>query len=258
MRCMESIFRQTLPPSQIVVVDDGSTDGTSDWLKKKLPAVELVIQKNQGVSAARNSGIRKATTDWIALLDSDDVWCPTKLEKQFKALKEKPEFKICHTEERWIFKGKERQVASAYKKRGGWIFEACLPVCAISPSTVLIHKSVFEKVGLFDESLEACEDYDFWLRICSRMPVLLIDEPLIEKHGGFDDQLSAQWGLDRWRIQALEKILGEDHLEFKERELVKEQLALKCEVFAKGLQKHGKASEAKSYLSLSSKYSVQI
>ena len=96
-----------------------------------------------------------------------------------------------------------------HAKAGGWIYTHCLPLCAISPSAVLIHRSIFDCVGLFNEQLPACEDYDLWLRICARFPVHFIPEPLIIKYGGHDDQLSRRyWGMDRFRIQALEDILA--------------------------------------------------
>ena len=255
-RSIESVTSQTKAPQAILVVDDGSTDGTADWVRKSYPGVTVIEQEHAGVSAARNRGIENAATDWIAFLDSDDCWMPDKLEKQMRALALNPGYRICHTEERWIYRGKERPVAGPYRKEGGWIFRNCLAVCAISPSTVVVHRSVFEEVGLFDESLPACEDYDLWLRITSRMPVLLVDEPLIEKHGGHRDQLSAAWGLDRYRIRALQKILGKGELSVDQRRWTKEKLKEKCLVYAKGLEKHGKMEEARHFRSLPTVLSV--
>lgn len=246
-RCLDSVMGQTFAAGEVIVVDDGSTDGTADWVSENFADVSLIQQENLGVSAARNAGIRNVRTEWIAFLDSDDLWLPEKLEKQVAALEEFPEYRVCHTEETWIYKGKEKPVAAPYRKRSGWIFKHCLPVCAISPSTALVHRSVFEELGVFDESLPACEDYDLWLRICSKMPVLLVDEPLIEKHGGHDDQLSSQRGLDRWRIQALRKILEQGQLDEAYRVLVINQLKEKCEIYARGLEKHGKSEEAEKY-----------
>ena len=249
-RSIESVLGQTKAPQAILVVDDGSTDGTADWVRKSYPRVTVIEQKHTGVSAARNKGIEKAATDWIAFLDSDDCWMPDKLDKQMRALSLNPGYRICHTEERWIYRGKERPVAAPYRKKGGWIFRSCLAVCAISPSTVVVHRKVFDEVGYFDESLPACEDYDLWLRITSRMPVLLVDEPLIEKHGGHRDQLSAAWGLDRFRIKALRKILGKGELSIEQRLRTEEKLKEKCLVYAKGLEKHGKIEEARYFRSL--------
>ena len=246
-RALDSVVRQSLSVEEIILVDDGSTDGTADFVRNKFPSVTVIEQENQGVSAARNVGIQAATTSWIAFLDSDDVWLSDKLEKQVNLLKQYSDSRICHTEEKWLYRREPKSVAKPYVKQGGWIFERCLPVCAISPSTVLIHKSVFETVGLFDVSLAACEDYDLWLRICSRMPVVLVEEPLIEKHGGHSDQLSSQWGLDKWRIQALQKLLKENHLSEEQRSLVIQQLKQKCSLYAQGLEKHGKGEAAKMY-----------
>ena len=254
VRCIDSVLAQSKLATEIIVVDDGSMDNTERLMRSVYPKVTLLSQENQGVSAARNTGIRKAVTPWIAFLDSDDRWLPDKLEKQMEALVENAEYRICHTEERWIYKGKERPVAPDYRKKDGWIFSDCLPRCSISPSTALIHQSVFDEVGLFDESLPACEDYDLWLRICSRMPVLLVDEPLINKHGGHEDQLSAQWGLDEYRIRALEKILLEDHLSDGDRVKARAQIRKKGMIYAAGLEKYGKLDEAKIYKNLSQKY----
>lgn len=249
-RSIESVSGQTKAPQAILVVDDGSTDGTADWVRKSYPGVTVIEQEHTGVSAARNRGIESAATDWIAFLDSDDCWMPDKLEKQMRALALNPGYRICHTEERWIYRGRERPVAVPYRKKGGWIFRNCLAVCAISPSTVVVHRKVFEEVGYFDESLPACEDYDLWLRITSRMPVLLVDELLIEKHGGHRDQLSAAWGLDRYRIRALRKILKDGGLDAHQRLMTEEKLKEKCLVFAKGLEKHGRIEEARYFRSL--------
>lgn len=252
-QALGSLMYQTRAPAEIILVDDGSTDGTAFGVRKEYPQIKILEQENKGVSAARNAGIREANTDWIAFLDSDDVWMAEKLERQMNALEKSPDHRVCHTEEKWVFRGKHRPVAAPYIKQGGWIFERCLPVCAISPSTVLIHKSVFEEVGLFDESLPACEDYDLWLRICSRMPVLLVKEALIEKHGGHSDQLSAQWGLDQWRIQTLQKSLEEGYLTDEQLTLAERQLKRKCLIYAQGLEKHGNSEQAEEYKAIAAK-----
>ncbi len=124
-----------------------------------------------------------------------------------------------------------------HAKHGGDIFHYCLPRCVISPSSVLIHRSVFEDVGTFDESLAVCEDYDLWLRICARYSVSYINEKLIIKYGGHDDQLSTRhWGMDRFRVQALESIL-QSSLNESRRKAVLEILMAKIGILLNGAEK---------------------
>ncbi|MDE2825547.1 MAG: glycosyltransferase family 2 protein, partial [Gemmatimonadota bacterium] len=199
---IRSVLEQTAPPAEIIVVDDGSTDGTPA-LVRTFPGVRYLRQENQGVSAARNHGIGAAKHDWIALLDSDDEWLPGKLERQWGALERDPRYRFCHTDEIWIRKGRRVNPMKKHAKYGGHIFHHCLPLCVISPSSALIHRDLFERFGMFDPELPVCEDYDLWLRICAREPVLYVDEPLLLKYGGHEDQLSrAYWGMDRFRIRA--------------------------------------------------------
>ena len=258
-RALHSVLQQTVHPDEIIVVDDGSTDDTADMLSKEFPQVSYIAQANKGVSAARNTGIRHAQGQWIALLDSDDTWLTEKLATQICALQKAPEFKICHTEEIWIRHGVRVNAMNKHKKTGGWIFKHCLPLCAMSPSSIIIHRSVFDEVGLFDESFPACEDYDLWLRITAKYPVLFIEQPLIEKYGGHDDQLSHKyWGMDRFRIQALEKIIAQQDLSRENKNDATLMLLKKASIFKNGALKRGKTESAESYQLLIDKYSPGI
>lgn len=209
---LESVYRQSLPPHEIILVDDGSDDGTRELVTSRFTGVRYHYQENRGVSSARNTGIRMATGDWIALLDSDDVWLPRKLERQLLAIQCQPAFSICHTNEIWIRNGRRVNPMKKHAKQGGRIFRHCLPRCVISPSAVLIHRKVLAH-NRFDESLPACEDYDLWLRLCAVYPVLYLEEPLVIKHGGHRDQLSRRyWGMDRFRVRSLERIIRSGNL----------------------------------------------
>lgn len=247
-RAVDSVVAQTHSPAEVIIVDDGSTDGTGELVERRYPGVRLLRQENRGVSAARNLGIGASTGEWIALLDSDDEWRPEKLQRQLAALRDCPELQICHTDEIWIRRGRRVNPRQIHAKHGGWIFEHCLPLCAMSPSSIVIHRSVFEDVGLFDEELPACEDYDLWLRICSRHPVLYVDEPLVVKYGGHEDQLSSRvWGLDRFRIRALEKVITEGALSEHDRSAAGSVLLEKIGIYLVGARKRGKASEVEEY-----------
>lgn len=258
-RALLSVFSQTLLPAEVTVIDDGSTDETGAMVRKEFPEVNYYYQENSGVSAARNLGIQQSMEDWLAFLDSDDEWLPEKLANQKALLAANPDHKVCHTEETWIRNGIRVNAAKKYAKTGGWIFTDCLPLCAMSPSTVMIHRSVFEDTGLFDIDLPACEDYDLWLRITANNPVLLIEEPQIYKHGGHEDQLSQMhWGMDRFRIKALQKIIDTGQLSAENQQAAVTMLLKKAAIYLNGVTKRGKTDEAGYYQELIKRYDFSL
>ncbi len=254
-RAVNSVLEQTLPAQEIIIVDDGSTDNTAETLTKQFPQCRYIEQPNQGVSAARNRGIEVATGEWLAFLDSDDEWLASKLEAQRNLLQHHPEIKICHTEEIWIRNGKRVNQMKKHTKSGGHIFQNCLPLCVISPSSVVIHRSLFAEIGTFDEDLPACEDYDLWLRICASYPVAFVEQPQIKKYGGHEDQLSQKhWGMDRFRLQALEKIIQSGRLNDRDKSAAIETLIGKAEILAQGAIKRGKVKAAEHYHAIKQRY----
>ena len=247
-RAVESVLAQSRPADEVIIVDDGSTDATADYLATLPARIRVLRQAHRGVSAARNLGVAAAESDWFGFLDDDDEWLPDKLLSQADLIARRPGFGLCHGEEIWRRRGERVNPAARHKKRGGWIYPYCLPRCVISPSVALIHRRVFDRVGLFDLGLPACEDYDLWLRVCARYPVLFTDTPIAVKHGGHDGQLSKKhFGMDRFRIRAMEKILAQDALGPRDRLLTLNALAEKTRIFMNGAAKRGKTADAAAY-----------
>ena len=246
-RAIDSVLAQTFKPFEIIIVDDGSKDGTKEWLLQNYPSVQYIHQPNNGVSSARNKGIQISQGSWIALLDSDDEWMPEKLEYQSRFIEVNRDSSFCHTNEIWIRNGVRVNQMKKHKKYGGDIFKHCLDICRISPSSSIIKKDVFEEVGAFDESLTVCEDYDLWLRVTAKFNILFLDEPLIKKYGGHLDQLSrVPEGIEQYRIRSLEKILSMGSLTETQFRSAKDMLIHKLNIYAKGLKKRDKYEELTS------------
>lgn len=236
---VSSVLQQTHPAMEIIVVDDGSSDDTARWLKQQTHPVRSISQENHGVSHARNRGIEAAKGTWIALLDSDDHWHRDKLFKQIQLLNCTADARFCHCNELWFRNGKRINQKLKHRKRGGYIFEHCLPLCVISPSASVIHKDVFSTHGVFDESLPACEDYDLWLRITSKENVAFIDEPLLIKTGGHADQLSQKYPImDMFRLQSLNKLLHSRSLNSLQYSQTRQMFMKKLKIVHKGAIKH--------------------
>jgi glycosyltransferase involved in cell wall biosynthesis len=251
---IESVLDQRHCNVELIVVDDGSTDETCTLLATYGNRLRVLRQPNRGVSAARNTGIRAASGELIALLDSDDAWLPGKLAAQVDFFSRHPQALICQTEEIWIRNGARVNPSKRHRKESGMIFERSLALCLVSPSAVMMRKSLLDEVGLFDESLPACEDYDLWLRIAWRYPIHLIDQPLIIKRGGHADQLSRMPELDKFRIRAITRLLDRGCLSPAQRDASLGVLGTKCTIYAKGCRKRGRTAEARHYEQLPGRY----
>ena len=237
-KALDSVGRQSYPIQEVVVIDDGSTDGTDVYVRKHFPHVNLIVQSNRGVSHARNQGIAIAKGSWVAFLDSDDHWHPTKIAEQMQALRALPDCGFCHCDEIWIRNGKRVNPKFKHRKYGGYIFEHCLPLCAVSPSAALIRRDIFSRYGVFDETLPACEDYDLWLRISAHEHVAFVDKLLLTKTGGHSDQLSHRYAvMDSFRLQALAKLLRSGNLSICQRDQAYAAFTQKLAIVTQGARK---------------------
>jgi glycosyltransferase involved in cell wall biosynthesis len=254
----QEYFRRPGPDHlyELLVVDDGSEDETRGVVESFGGRARFLGQPHRGVSAARNLGLRLARGEFIAFLDSDDLWKKEKIGVQMGYLKAFPAAQVCYTEEVWLRRGRHLNPHRKHRKHSGRIFDRVLSLCLLSLSSCLFRREVFAAVGDFDENLPACEDYDLGIRLAHEYPIHLIPRPLIIKRGGHPDQLSNRyWGMDRFRVQALEKALRLELTPDEER-LVKRELARKCRILALGFARRGNLAEAERYRELLQKYAV--
>ncbi|MDD8020841.1 MAG: glycosyltransferase [Acidobacteriota bacterium] len=235
---------------ELLIIDDGSTDQTESFLAgylQTVPNLHYDHQTHRGVSPARNRGLALARGEFIAFLDSDDLWLPSKMEVQMNYLGVFPSAPFCLAEEIWIRRGKRVNQARKHQKSSGFILEKTLSLCLLSLSSAVFRRQLFEDIGTFDEALPVAEDYDLGIRIALRYPYYYLSSPLIIKRGGHADQLSRKyWGNDRWRVKALWKALNSG-VDEDAALLIKKEIKRKSTILANGFRKRGQISQAEYY-----------
>jgi glycosyltransferase involved in cell wall biosynthesis len=179
-----SVLSQTYTAFELIIIDDGSTDGTRDIINSiKDKRVRYYYQSNSGLPAkARNKGIGLSRGKHIALLDHDDIWMPEKLEKQVAILEMAPKIAIIATNAFLIHENTKTKTTLVKGMRTGYFNDDnFFPGSKVIQSSVLIKRPVYDETGGFKESpdMKALEDYDLWLRVYSRYPCYYINEPLV-------------------------------------------------------------------------------
>jgi glycosyltransferase involved in cell wall biosynthesis len=256
---VESVLAQTYSNFELIVIDDGSSDNTKDVLADYISnnQIRYLYQDNQGVSKARNVAVANSDGEWLSFLDSDDRWLPNKLEKQIELLKAQPDKKLVHGEEIWIRRGKRVNPRLKHQKSGGDIFSRSLELCLISPSAVMLSRELFDEMGGFREDFVVCEDYDLWLKITSLNEVAFVREPIIEKFGGHEDQLSAKYfAMDYWRVKSIAWILENRKLSEHKRLRAIKVLQQKTDVLIAGYLKHENFENLNEVRSLKDKFTL--
>ena len=253
---IESVLKQTFKDFELLIIDDGSTDTTHDYIKKlQSKQIKYFFSKHSGVSSARNLGLKNAKGEFISFLDSDDWWDKDKLKITATYIEMFPDIKIFHTDEIWYRHGELLNQKKIHKKPDGTVFNKTLRICCISISTATIKKSVFKKIGAFDEEMPACEDYDFWLRVTSKYQVKLITKPLTLKEGGHPDQLSQKYpAMDQFRIYSIDKILQSGILNTEQKLLAITELKKKCRIYINGARKRNKLKKVNHFTEIMNQY----
>ncbi|MGM0418659.1 MAG: glycosyltransferase family 2 protein [Thermodesulfobacteriota bacterium] len=251
--CIDSVLSQTYENFELIIVDDGSSDATQDIVKKykgNSENIKVLFQHNKGVSSARNLGIKAAGGEFIAFLDSDDMWKPEKLESQISYFDLHKSAFVCQTDEMWVRNGKRVNPGKRHKKPSGDIFIPSLSLCLVSPSAVMMKTAFFEKAGLFDEDMIACEDYDLWLRASLLFDFHIIEESLVVKRGGHADQLSSLPNLDKFRIYSIKKIIENGINNQEKKKAAIDKIIEKCGIYSNGCKKRCKWEEYSVYQSI--------
>jgi glycosyltransferase involved in cell wall biosynthesis len=176
---VESVLRQTFTDFEVLIINDGSSDHIVQWASQIVdPRVKLISQENQGLPGARNTGIAHAQGEYIAFLDADDLWEPTKLEKQVRCLDDTPEVGLVHT---WMLLVDEQGKSTGKVMKSnaqGEVWKQLVEKNVIACPSVIVRRCCFETVGVFDINLRSIEDWDMWIRIATRYPFAVIKEPL--------------------------------------------------------------------------------
>jgi glycosyltransferase involved in cell wall biosynthesis len=246
-KAIQSVINQTVKVAEVIIVDDGSTDNTKEMISRfENNCIQYIYQENKGVSNARNHGIKVAANKWLCFLDSDDIWEENKIEKQIDFHEKNSHILFSHTDELWIFNDKIIKQKKHQFKPSGFCFEQNIANTLIGASTIMLHKKVLDYIGYFDEELIACEDYDLWLRILAKYELGLIDEKLIRKIAGHENQLSFSTKLmDKYRIIALLK-----HNDSNYKDAICTEIIKKCNILIKGAIKHNNKPIEEHYTKL--------
>ena len=183
---VDSVLGQTFRDVEVLVVDDGSTDGTGAVLSRYGKAIRYLRQENSGVSAARNRGIQESTGRYVGFLDADDTWFPEKLDQQIAALETSGQHRACYSAHVICTEALTPLAVQRSVRRGSALEDLLLRGNVVgSICTVVCDRSLFSIVGNFDLSLSQCADWDMWVRLATITEFLYLDEPLVtyRQHG---------------------------------------------------------------------------
>lgn len=173
---VESVRNQTFKEYEVVVVNDGSDDGTAAWLGQQNDLI-VINQENSGIATSRNKGIKTSKGEWLAFLDHDDIWGPDKLQTQVDFIKSNPEVSMVAVKH--VRLGTRIKQNRPGKWMKGDLFVKVFSESFIHTSSVMIKRAVLEKVGGFPTKYRFADEFDVWLKISQKYQIAFFDGPLV-------------------------------------------------------------------------------
>jgi glycosyltransferase involved in cell wall biosynthesis len=279
-KTLDSVLQQTFSDYEIVVVDDGSTDSTENLMAQLFAEwralrerTRYLVQRNQGKSVALNYALSEARGEWIAFLDSDDLWLPTKIEEQFRALERfMPQSEACFTNARYIndpsfqvtlFEDSGRRFPDKVGLVSDSVSFGVRPNAA-SFQSILLHSRIMTKVGAFDPVLWTGQDIDFLFRLCLETKLCYVNNPLVlvDRSPQRSVGLQKEAALHRWEALELRKMMFEKWLALSEghgarvRKMVQSELRGVRSQQVNYLLLHGKYEEARRSAAMAARFEL--
>lgn len=238
IRAINSVLEQSFEDWELLVIDDGSTDLTKTW-EPSDPRIKIIhLSENMGPSGARNLGIKTAQYSWICFLDSDDIWLPSKLSDSSQFIKANS-YQVFQSQDIWLKNQKRMYPQKKHKKQSGDILKMAAKLCPVSMSSAVIHKSVFEQVGIFNESFPVCEDYDFWLRVATKFSFGLLDKENVILFAGHEGRVSnRKYIFDEWRLKSLINVEKNYAHNDYQKQILENEILKKTKVLKNGYKKY--------------------
>ena len=244
---IESVLNQTYKDYEIIVVDDGSVDGTHDALLPYMQKIRYHYKENGGIASAKNTGIRLSQTEFIAFLDHDDLWVPDKLKLQMECFNGNPQVGLVYAKYTSFRDGKELRTKPE-KGYSGWIFKELLSKSFIQTSTVMVKKECLDAVGPYDESFSLGDEYDMFLRISKKFQCGFIDKGLTKYRVHDANASKNDFLFDKENLGVYKKIYNNfTDLNGEEKKILRKRIAGYSMKVAEGLYRLGKLEESKKY-----------
>ena len=244
---VESVLNQTYKEYEIVVVDDGSVDGTRDALIPYMQKIRYHYKENGGIASAKNAGISLSETEFVAFLDHDDLWVPDKLQLQMEHFNENPQIGLVYAKYTSFRDGKELRTKPE-KGYSGWIFKELLSKSFIQTSTVVVKRECLDAVGPYDETFSLGDEYDMFLRISKKFQCGFIDKGLTRYRVHDTNASNNDFLFDNENLGVYKKIYNNfTDLDGVEKKILRKRIARYSMKVAEGLYRQGKQEESKKY-----------